>query len=281
MKDRMVTENGTAEARSRILLLLGIPLGVLCGLLGLSGTEYRVSILRRFFHYPTERTVPFNLTISVMTLAAGLVGREPSTSAALMWPHLPELLSLLGGSLVGLYAGAAYADRRPTDRFERFTLVGLVAIGVTLIVAMLHPFHAQLPLALSVRVPVGVALGTIIGAVSSIRGISGGQLLIPALVLAFGADIKVAGSASACVSFPIVLVGLVRHARTNTFVREREYHDLVVPLGVGSALGAVTGGYLVSRVPAMVLGLILGALMIVSSVRALRERVEKASPSRD
>ena len=124
-------------------------------------------------------------------------------------------------------------------------------------------------------------LGVLIGAVSTIRGISGGQLLIPALVLAFGVDIKVAGSASACVSFPIVLVGLVRHARTSAFVREREYRDLVVPLGVGSALGAVTGGYLVARVPSMALALVLGALLIVSSLKNLREREEKAESPPD
>lgn len=268
----MTTHWRTTAERTRNLLLLGMPLGVLCGLLGLSGTEYRVSILRRFFHYPTTRTIPFNLTISIMTLAAGLVGREPSTNAALVWPLLPELAALLGGAIVGLFAGAEYADRRPTQRFERWTLAAIVAIGLTLIAAMIHPFHAQLPLSLGVRVPVGVALGVFIGMVSSVRGISGGQLLIPALVLAFGADIKVAGTASACVSFPIVLVGLVRHAKTSTFVPEREYQELVVPLGIGSAIGAVTGGHLVARVPATALGWILGALMIVSSIRGLRDR---------
>lgn len=270
----------SAEQRSRLLLLIGVPLGVLCGLLGLSGTEYRVPILKRFFHYPTQRTVPFNLTISVMTLAAGLVGREPSTSASLMWPHLPELSALLGGSLLGLFAAASYADRKPTERFEQWSLLGIAAVGVALVVGVIHPFGVQLPLSLAVRVPAGVALGVLIGAVSSIRGISGGQLLIPALVLAFGADFKVAGSASACVSFPIVLVGLVRHARANTFVREREYQELVVPLGVGSALGAVTGGYLVARIPTVALGLILGALMIVSSIRSLRDRTGAADSER-
>lgn len=135
-----MTRVRTSEEQSRMLLVLGIPLhGVFCGLLGLSGTEYRVPVLRRFFDYPTARTIPFNLTISVMTLAAGLVGREPSTSAALMWPHLPELASLLGGSLVGLYAGAAYADRRPTARLERVSFLAMLAIGTTLIGATLLP----------------------------------------------------------------------------------------------------------------------------------------------
>lgn len=268
----------SSEERSRMLLVLGIPLGVLCGLLGLSGTEYRVPVLRRFFDYPTERTVPFNLTISVMTLAAGLVGREPSTSATLMWPYLPELVSLLGGSLLGLYAGAAYADRRPTERFQQVSLMAILAIGAALIGATLLSHQWALPIGLGARIPVGVALGVLIGAVSTIRGISGGQLLVPALVLAFGVDIKVAGSASACVSFPIVLVGLVRHARKSAFVREREYRDLVVPLGVGSALGAVTGGYLVARVPSVALALVFGALLIVSSVRSLRETREETRP---
>lgn len=254
-------------------MVLGIPLGLLCGLLGLSGTEYRAPILRSLFRYSADRVAPFNLTISVMTLGGAIVGREASTSASLLWPYLPELGALVAGTLAGVYAAARYAGPGTLAPVERATLSGLVVIGTALICV------TMLPISITgigggpwIRVPAAVALGCLIGAVSSIRSISGGELLIPALVLAFGVDVKIAGSASACISFPIVLASLVRHTREDRHERQREYGELAVPMGVGSALGAITGGYLLSRVTSPLLMLLLGAVLIVSAVRSFQDK---------
>lgn len=270
----MYETNGVqSEERSRWLLLLGVPLGVLCGVLGLSGTEYRAPILRAFFRYPAERIVPFNLTISVMTLGGAIIGREPSTSAALLRPHAVELSSLVLGALMGVYIAGRFLARVPALAVERWTLSALMIVGTAMVCVEMLPMPLpSLPADPAIRVAVGAALGILIGAVSSIRSISGGELLIPALVLAFGVDIKVAGSASACVSFPIVLAGLIRHARRQAYAAEREYRELVVPMGVGSALGAVTGGYLVARISTFWLTVALGAVLIASAVRGFQFR---------
>ena len=53
---------------------------------------------------------------------------------------------------------------------------------------------------------------------------AGGELLIPALVLIFGADIKTAGSASILISLGIVSVGLWRYWRVDA-----------IPCGRGAA----------------------------------------------
>jgi uncharacterized protein len=262
-----------SEERSRWLLVLGAPLGVLCGLLGLSGTEYRAPILRAFFRYPAERLVPFNLTISVMTLGGALIGRESSTSATLLYPYLPELGALVAGTLLGVYVARRYLSAVSVLAVERWTLSALVVIGTALIcLAMLPTPVPTLPPTPAIRAPVGVALGVLIGAVSSVRSISGGELLIPAMVLAFGIDIKVAGSASACMSFPIVLTGLVRHSQRREYVPEREYREVAVPMGVSSALGAVTGGYMLGHMSAFSLTVALGAVLIASAVRGFQFR---------
>jgi len=57
---------------------------------------------------------------------------------------------------------------------------------------------------------VGVIVGFIIGIIAALLGVAGGELLIPALVLLFGVDIKLAGSLSLAVSLPTMLVGFVR-----------------------------------------------------------------------
>lgn len=262
-----------SEERSRWLLVLGIPLGILCGLLGLSGTEYRAPVLRAFFRYPLDRIAPFNLTISLMTLGGAIVGRESSASATLLRPYFPELVAIVVGSMLGVYAAGALVRRVKAFTVEQWTLSALVVIGALMICVVMLPMPLPtLPSSLLVRVPVGVTLGVLIGAVSSARSISGGELIIPALVLAFGVDIKIAGSASACVSFPIVLAGLVRQTRDQTYVREREYRELVIPMGAGSALGAITGGYLVARTSTFTLTVLLGALLIASAVRSFQFR---------
>jgi uncharacterized membrane protein YfcA len=262
-----------SEERSRWLLVLGVPLGVLCGMLGLSGTEYRAPILRAFFRYPGERIVPFNLTISLMTLGGAIVGRESSTSAALLRPYVVELCALAAGILMGIYLAARFLGHTRALAVERWTLPALVVIGATLICLVMLPMPLPaLPASPAIRAPAGVLLGLLIGAASTVQRISGGELLVPALVLAFGADIKVAGSASACVSFPIVLVGLVRHTPHEGHVKEREYRELVLPMGVGSALGAVTGGYLLSRMSTFALTVMLGGLLIASAVRGYQFR---------
>jgi uncharacterized membrane protein YfcA len=46
----------------------------------------------------------------------------------------------------------------------------------------------------------GVVAGFVIGVVAALLGVAGGKLLIPTLILLFGADIKLAGSLSLAVS---------------------------------------------------------------------------------
>ena len=63
----------------------------------------------------------------------------------------------------------------------------------------------------------GVVAGLVIGVVASLLGVAGGELLIPTLVLLFGADIKLAGSLSLAVSLPTMLVGFARYSRDRSF----------------------------------------------------------------
>ena len=71
----------------------------------------------------------------------------------------------------------------------------------------------------------GVVAGFVIGVVASLLGVAGGELLIPALVLLFGADIKLAGSLSLAVSLPTMLVGFARYSRDRA-LRHREESDV-------------------------------------------------------
>ena len=118
--------------------------------------------------------------------------------------------------------------------------------------------------------PLAVLIGVGIGLVSSLLGVAGGELIIPTLVFLFGADIKIAGTASVLVSLPTVLAGLGRYVRLGAFEERSDLSTLVLPMGVGSILGAFLGGVLVPYVPAGVLKVGLGVILIVSAVRIFR-----------
>jgi uncharacterized membrane protein YfcA len=130
---------------------------------------------------------------------------------------------------------------------------------------------ALLPASLPVWVVAGVGFGLGIGLVSSLLGVAGGEVIIPTLVFAYGADIKVAGTASLLVSLPTVAVGIARHAKGGGYARP-DLRGTVAPMAAGSVIGAVIGGALAGIVPANVLKVGLGLVLIASAARTFRHR---------
>ena len=110
-------------------------------------------------------------------------------------------------------------------------------------------------------------MGLAIGLVSSLLGVAGGELIIPTMVFAFGADIKTAGTASLMISLPTVAVGLIRYSNRGAFADRLPLVETVGLLGVGSILGALIGGMLVGVIPERVLKLALGLILNWSALK--------------
>jgi uncharacterized protein len=250
-----------------LALATGAPIGVLGGLIGLGGAEFRLPVLRALFGFPVRRAVALNLAVSLVTLAAALAIRLRFSSMDAIAGMAPVLAGMVAGAMTGAWFGPALAHRISADTLERVILILLVAIGLLLIADAFLPHRATgLTGALAVRLPVALALGAGIGLVSSLLGVAGGELIIPSLVFAFGADIVLAGTCSVLISLPTVLVGIARYAGRGAYVR-RDLAVLVAPMGVGSIVGALAGGLLVPYLPTQALKLVLGAILIVSAVR--------------
>ncbi|MFD3804895.1 hypothetical protein ACFWTC_14965 [Streptomyces sp. NPDC058619] len=62
-----------------------------------------------------------------------------------------------------------------------------------------------------------MAAGFGIVVVAAIMDVAGEELLIPTIVLLYGADIKSAGSLSLLVSLPTMLVAFARYSRDGSF----------------------------------------------------------------
>jgi len=124
----------------------------------------------------------------------------------------------------------------------------------------------------SAQVVAGIAAGLVIGVVAALLGVAGGELLIPTLILLFGADIKLAGSLSLAVSLPTMLVGFARYSRNRSFVVLGENRRFVLVMAAGSIAGSFIGGRLLGLVPDSVLLRLLAVILLLSALKVWRHK---------
>lgn len=246
--------------------VLGALVGVLGGMIGLGGAEFRLPLLVSVFGFAALQAVIMNKALSLIVVVAALPARLLGVPFESVAPNWPVIVNLLAGSLIGAWLGATWAIRLASRNLYRVLAVLMVLIAALLVWSHLG---GVTPLGLTgfTQVVIGVAAGVVIGVVAALMGVAGGELLIPAIVLLFGIDIKVAGSLSLAVSLPTMLVAFARYSRDRSFVVLRENSGFVISMGLGSILGVAIGGLLLGVVPAIILVPMLAGLLVLSSVK--------------
>jgi uncharacterized protein len=184
--------------------------------------------------------------------------------------HWPIIVNLLAGSLLGAWLGAGWATRLASKTLYR--VIAVLLLGIALVLVLGHntaPASGAI-LAGAPQMIAGVAAGFVIGIVAALLGVAGGELLIPTLVLLFGADIKLAGSLSLAVSLPTMLVGFARYSRDRSFVVLGEKRRFVLVMAAGSICGSFIGGRQLGLVPSAVLLPLLAVILSLSAVKVWR-----------
>ena len=110
-----------------------------------------------------------------------------------------------------------------------------------------------------------MAFGLVIGTISSLLGVAGGEVIIPTLVIGYGVPIALAGTLSLLISAPTIIVGMLRHWRAGAFADAAILRFVILPLALGALFGAPLGGLLSAYAPAALTKVILGSLLIWSA----------------
>lgn len=215
--------------------------------------------------------MPLNLAVSIVTIAASLVLRARVLDLAPLADLNRAILAMIAGAVVAAVFGTALFSRLSDERLERLILGLLLVVGIALIAESVLPTEVGrlLPEGITVDIVAGILFGLVIGLISSLLGVAGSEVIIPTLVFAYGADIKVAGTASLLISLPTVAVGILRYARRDAYDRQ-SLRTTVGPMALGSVIGSVIGAGLVGLVPAGVLKAGLGVILIISAVRVFQ-----------
>lgn len=251
----------------------GVPVGLLGGLIGLGGGEFRIPVLLRRFGLAPGQVVPLNSLISLVTLVAAFGFRAGSLSLAPLGPHLADIAALTAGGLAAALAGAGLVARLSDHRLHQAIVVLLVAIGLLLIAEGLAGTAFRLDLLPDPDVPraaAGIALGAAIGLVATLLGVAGGELLIPTLVFIHGMEVKPAGSASLAISIVIVAAALLRYARLGRLPPREHAGGIALPMGLGSVAGAALGAALAATAPADALKVALGLVLLAAAAVSAR-----------
>ena len=245
----------------------GALVGVLGGLIGLGGAEFRLPILISIFNYRTLQAIIINLVVSLVTVTFSFIFRSGIVGLENVTANWAVIINILSGSLIGSYAGVYYATRINERGLIRIVVVFLTSLSIVLIGHSFIFSFGSLQLPNLLRISLGFLAGTVIGLFGSMLGVAGGELIIPTIILLFAVDIKLAGSLSLAISIPTIVMGLVKYRSQQKLKEIKSEWDFTSSMAFGSTLGALIGSSLLRSVSSSLLYLILGAILLLSALK--------------
>lgn len=261
--------NSTQQHGTLVVFSGGVAIGTLGGFIGLGGAEFRLPLLIGLFGFGALEAVILNKAMSLVVVACALPFRAAVVPFHQVFGHWDVVSILLSGSLIGAWFGSGWAIRIRSMLLYKVIAALLVFIASVLLFG--HGVHSQqLPFNGLALVFVGAIAGVGIGIVASLLGVAGGELLIPTIVLLFGADLKLAGSLSLAVSLPTMITAFARYSRDQSFQVIRLQWRFFVIMAMGSLVGTFLGGKLLGIVPTSLLLPLLSAILLISAVKVWR-----------
>jgi uncharacterized membrane protein YfcA len=259
--------------RPGIAFAAGAVVGILGGLIGLGGAEFRLPLLIGLFALLAHQAVRLNLLVSLATVIASAAARFGFATFPDLAALIPEIFAVTAGAVVAAWFGTGLLKHLSVTTLTRIIAALLVVVAVLLLVEAVFGLNVGhgLPQDGILRPFVGITAGLGIGLVSSLLGVAGGEFIIPTMMLAFGADVRTAGTASLLISLPTVAVGVLRYQHQGAYSDPQLLIRLALPMAVGSVAGAMFGAALLPYAPGAALKAMLGLILIGSAVKLSRK----------
>jgi uncharacterized protein len=118
-----------------------------------------------------------------------------------------------------------------------------------------------------------VVAGLGVGVFSALFGVGGGIIIVPLLVLAFGADQHTAEGTSLLAILPGALTGALAHHKRGYV---SAWHSRF--LAAGGVAGALVGALVALSLPSHVLARVFGVLLLLVGIRTVRRGFTVRTP---
>lgn len=248
---------------------IGLAAGLLSGMFGVGGGTVIVPLLVLFAVFDQRRAAGTSLAAIVPTATIGVISYAVLGDVA--W--VPALI-LAAGAIVGAQIGTRLLPRVSQSALRW----GFVAFLLVVIVSLFLVVPAR-DAALEVDWASGlalVALGMGTGVVSGLIGVGGGIVVVPFLMLVFGASDLVAKGTSLLMMIPAALSGTFGNLRTGNV-------EILPAVTIGAAACTTTavGAWIATIVDPAVGNALFAVFLVViaiqMAVKAVRGRRPRAS----
>ena len=250
-------------------LMGGASIGTLGGLIGLGGAEFRLPFLVGILKIDTLHAVMLNIIISLVTVFFSLLFRGVDDE---IFSNFYIVINLLSGTLIGAWFGANHALKVDKTKLNSYIFILLIFLSFVLFSHIFLDFTNSFLLPIYLQIILGFIIGVAIGIISSLLGVAGGELLIPAIVLLYGVDIKIAGTLSLAISLPTLLVGIYKYNHNGRLKEVFEFKDVIVFMTIGSIIGAFLGALLFGVVDALYIEVLLGVILLISAYKLFKKK---------
>jgi uncharacterized membrane protein YfcA len=143
------------------VFVAGASVGLLGGMIGLGGAEFRLPLLIGVFGFAALQAVILNKAMSLVVVITAIPARLLAVPISDLLPHWTIVVNLLAGSFVGAWLGASWATRMRSASLDR-----VLAVLLVLIAAALAANHLGTAAALDLPPPARVVAGLVAGVLS-------------------------------------------------------------------------------------------------------------------
>jgi uncharacterized protein len=251
---------------------------LLSTMLGIGGGIVMVPLLTMFAHMPIKRTAGTSLTVIFLGIVVGVIAQEFKAPGDIHWD---VAMALAAGALIGSFIGQWLNQKLP-ERAFRYALCVVLILAAVRLVGLMPNTAAFLGADVDFRNPAHVGylagMGLLAGIVSSLFGLGGGIVAVPALALAFGfyqVEFTATRATSLAMILPTSLLGSYLHWKAGNV--DMKLVGRMAPFSLAFAVAGVLMAY---AVPGDVLKVIFGVLLVLAAVRlALKKREQKVDAS--
>ncbi len=222
------------------LLVAGLGIGTMASMIGVGGGVFMVPLLALTGLVATTQE-------AVGTSIAGVIFTSLSSSVAYWRRGTIRVglgLAVMPGALIGAWLGAYLSHHISSGWLAvAFGLFLLYPAGVMILGKQpkeLFPAKSEG----GGHSVVGTWVGLIAGLTSGLLGLGGGTVMVPALMLTLGLDIREAVATSLFVMVPSAALATSQHALAGN-----THWELAIPLILGIVVGAQLGPALGGRLP--------------------------------
>lgn len=243
------------------LLVIGLAAGFLSGLFGVGGGILIVPALVFLVGFDQRLSAGTSLAAIVPTSIVGVISY--AIHGDVDWI---AAICLAVGAIAGAQLGSFLLQRlsKTVLQWAFITFLAIVIVTLFLVVP-----SRESDIHLSVWTIIGlVVLGFVTGVLSGLLGIGGGVVVVPMLIVLFGASDLVAKGTSLLMMVPTAISGTFGNAR-------RHNVDLKAAaiIGVAACTTTALGAIVAAGIPPFVGNLLFAAFLIVIAVRMILQAV--------